>query len=172
VITQALFADPGAFVTPHHLPASAMPRRLEFLGGGAGPRGLRRWPSVPESDIGRLVLGQGPMVRVDAFPDRRFGATGVRQDRASGACWKPTRVTSFEVKTGSWWIPTYELAAIGMDRRHRFPDRHPRRRNPRSHCGCGHRGPGRPRACWLVARNDQPHLPGGDAGLQQGRNTP
>jgi len=39
---------------------------------------------VPESDIGRVVLGPGgQMCRVDAFPDRRFAGTGA-SDRASG----------------------------------------------------------------------------------------
>ena len=50
---------------------------------------------VPESDIGRIALGQQAEIRVDAFPDERFQATVIEiAPRAE----KRDNVTSFTVK--------------------------------------------------------------------------
>jgi HlyD family secretion protein len=57
--------------------------------------GLEAVAKVPESDIGRIRLGQNASVRVDSFPDRRFAAR-VRQIAPRAE--KLNNVTSFEVK--------------------------------------------------------------------------
>jgi HlyD family secretion protein len=72
-------------------------------------QGLEAVAKVPESDIGRIKLGQTGSVRVDAFPDRRFKAQ-VRQIAPRAA--KLNNVTSFEV-TLKFVEPAPELR-IGM----------------------------------------------------------
>ena len=74
----------------------------DHLDGGLRPstiielaQGLEAIAKVPESDIGRLAVGQSASVRVDAFPDRRFAAR-VRQIAPRAE--KLNNVTSFEVK--------------------------------------------------------------------------
>jgi HlyD family secretion protein len=92
VITQR-FADPGAFVTPTtsaSVNAGASSSSVVELS-----QGLEAVAKVPESDIGRINLGQSASVRVDAFPDRRFSAR-VRQIAPRAV--KNNNVTSFEVK--------------------------------------------------------------------------
>ncbi|MCP9847184.1 efflux RND transporter periplasmic adaptor subunit [Synechococcus sp. Lug-A] len=92
VITQR-FADPGAFVTPTtsaSANAGASSSSVVELA-----RGLEAVAKVPESDIGRIRLGQIATVRVDAFPDRRFTAR-VRQIAPRAV--KINNVTSFDVK--------------------------------------------------------------------------
>jgi HlyD family secretion protein len=92
VITQR-FADPGAFVTPTtaaSVNAGASSSSVVELS-----QGLEAVAKVPESDIGRIRLGQSATVRVDAFPDRRFSAR-VRQIAPRAV--KNNNVTSFEVK--------------------------------------------------------------------------
>jgi HlyD family secretion protein len=106
VITQR-FADPGAFVTPTtsaSASAGASSSSVVELANG-----LEAVAKVPESDIGRIRLGQAASVRVDAFPDRRFTAR-VRQIAPRAV--KTNNVTSFDVKL-LFTDPNSELR-IGM----------------------------------------------------------
>jgi len=92
VISQR-FADPGAFVTPTttaSASAGATSSSIVELS-----QGLEVLAKVPESDLGRLSPGLPATVRVDAFPDRRFGAR-IRQIAPRAV--KTNNVTSFEVK--------------------------------------------------------------------------
>ena len=57
-------------------------------------QGLEAVAKVPESDIGRIRLGQAANIRVDAFPDRRFAA---RVKRITPRAVKVNNVTSFDV---------------------------------------------------------------------------
>jgi HlyD family secretion protein len=106
VISQR-FAEPGAFVTPTttaSATAGATSSSIVELS-----QGLEVIAKVPESDLGRLRIGQAADVRVDAFPDRRFPAR-VRQIAPRAV--KLNNVTSFEVKLGLL-TPPPELR-IGM----------------------------------------------------------
>ena len=92
VISQR-FADPGAFVTPTttaSATAGATSSSIVELS-----QGLQVLAKVPESDLGRLRPGMEALVRVDAFPDRRY-ATRIRS--ISPRAVKTNNVTSFEVK--------------------------------------------------------------------------
>ena len=94
VISQR-FAEPGAFVTPTttaSATAGATSSSIVELS-----QGLEVIAKVPESDLGRLRVGQPADVRVDAFPDRHFPAR-VRQIAPRAV--KLNNVTSFEVKLG------------------------------------------------------------------------
>ncbi|MFZ0409277.1 MAG: efflux RND transporter periplasmic adaptor subunit [Cyanobium sp.] len=106
VISQR-YADPGAFVTPTTTASSTLGATSSSIVEVA--KGLEVIAKVPESDIGRLQLGMRASVRVDAFPDRRFGAV-VRQIAPRAV--KTNNVTSFEVKL-SLLDPAPELR-IGM----------------------------------------------------------
>ncbi len=101
------YAEPGAFVAPT--------TRASSIAGSSSSsivelsQGLEVSAKVPESDIGRIRIDQQAIVRVDAFPDRRFKANVSEiSPRAS----KIDNVTSFEVKL-SLVSPTKELR-IGM----------------------------------------------------------
>ena len=87
------FAEPGAFVTPTttaSATAGATSSSIVELS-----EGLEVAAKVPESDIGRIALGQQAEIRVDAFPDERFQATVIEiAPRAE----KRDNVTSFTVK--------------------------------------------------------------------------
>ncbi len=91
-IITTRFAQPGAFVTPT--------TRASSIAGSANTsivelsQGLEVVSKVPESDIGRIRIGQKANVRVDAFPDQRFEST-VREIAPRAA--KKDNVTSFEV---------------------------------------------------------------------------
>lgn len=92
VITQR-FADPGAFVTPTtsaSANAGASSSSVVELA-----QGLEVVAKVPENDIGRIRVGQGGSLRVDAFPDKRFAA---RVKQIAPRAVKTNNVTSFEVK--------------------------------------------------------------------------
>jgi HlyD family secretion protein len=94
VVSQR-FAEPGAFVTPTttaSATAGATSSSIVELS-----QGLEVIAKVPESDLGRLRVGQPADVRVDAFPDRRFPAL-VRKIAPRAV--KLNNVTSFEVKLG------------------------------------------------------------------------
>ncbi len=88
------YAVPGAFVTPT-TSASSSPS-----GGSTSSsivelsQGLEIVSKVPESDIGRIRVGQDATIRVDAFPDRRFQAF---VKKISPRAIKNNNVTSFEV---------------------------------------------------------------------------
>ena len=92
VITQR-FAEPGAFVTPTttaSATAGATSSSIVELS-----QGLQVAAKVPESDIGRIRVGQTASVRVDAFPDQRFSAQ-VREIAPRAI--KTDNVTSFVVE--------------------------------------------------------------------------
>ena len=92
VITER-FAEPGSFVTPTTAAstnAGATSSSLVELS-----EGLEVAAKVPESDIGRIRVGQDANVRVDSFPDQLFPAR-VR-DIAPRAL-KTDNVISFEVE--------------------------------------------------------------------------
>ena len=89
----ARFAEPGAFVTPTttaSATAGATSSSIVELS-----KGLEVAARVPESDIGRIAVGQPAEIRVDAFPDERFKA---EVDEIAPRAEKQDNVTSFEVK--------------------------------------------------------------------------
>ena len=89
----ARFAEPGAFVTPTttaSATAGATSSSIVELS-----KGLEVAARVPESDIGRIAIGQPAEIRVDAFPDERFKA---EVDEIAPRADKQDNVTSFEVK--------------------------------------------------------------------------
>ena len=92
-VVTARFADPGAFVTPTTAASASAGASSSSIVELA--QGLEAVAKVPESDIGRIRLGQRASVRVDSFPDRRFAAR-VRQIAPRAE--KLNNVTSFEVK--------------------------------------------------------------------------
>ena len=92
-VIMARYADPGAFVTPTTSASATAGASSSSIVELA--QGLEAIAKVPESDIGRLKVGQSASVRVDAFPDRRFAAR-VRQIAPRAE--KLNNVTSFEVK--------------------------------------------------------------------------
>lgn len=92
-VVTARFADPGAFVTPTTSASTSAGASSSSIVELA--QGLEAVAKVPESDIGRVQVGQVASVRVDAFPDRRFPAR-VRQIAPRAE--KLNNVTSFEVK--------------------------------------------------------------------------
>ena len=92
-VITARYADPGAFVTPTTSASATAGASSSSIVELA--QGLEAIAKVPESDIGRLKVGQSASVRVDAFPDRRFAAR-VRQIAPRAE--KVNNVTSFEVK--------------------------------------------------------------------------
>ena len=106
-VITARYADPGAYVTPTTSASATAGASSSSIVELA--QGLEAIAKVPESDIGRLKLGQSASVRVDAFPDRRFAAR-VRQIAPRAE--KVNNVTSFEVKLGLLGAPA-ELR-IGM----------------------------------------------------------
>jgi HlyD family secretion protein len=92
VVTER-FAEPGAFVTPTttaSTTAGATSSSIVELS-----EGLEVAAKVPESDIGRIRVGQKAVVRVDAFPDQRFEA---RVREIAPRAIKTDNVTSFEVE--------------------------------------------------------------------------
>ncbi len=91
VITQR-YADPGSFVTPTTTAAAVAGATSSSIVELA--QGLEVVAKVPESDIGRIRLGQQAAVRVDAFPDRRFAAV---VKRITPRAVKVNNVTSFDV---------------------------------------------------------------------------
>jgi HlyD family secretion protein len=106
VVTQR-FADPGAFVTPTTTAAAVAGATSSSIVELS--QGLEVVAKVPESDIGRIRLGQEASVRVDAFPDRRFPA---RVKRITPRAVKLNNVTSFDVFL-QFTVPQPELR-IGM----------------------------------------------------------
>lgn len=92
VITER-FAEPGAFVTPTttaSATAGATSSSIVELSEGQEVAA-----KVPESDIGRIRIGQDATVRVDAFPDQRFAA---RVRDIAPRAEKVDNVISFEVE--------------------------------------------------------------------------
>lgn len=91
VISQR-YADPGSFVTPTTTASATAGATSSSIVELA--QGLEVVAKVPESDIGRIHLGQGASVRVDAFPDRSFPS---RVKRITPRAIKVNNVTSFDV---------------------------------------------------------------------------
>ncbi len=91
VISQR-YADPGSFVTPTTTASATAGATSSSIVELA--QGLEVVAKVPESDIGRIRLGQDASVRVDAFPDRRFAS---RVKRITPRAIKLNNVTSFDV---------------------------------------------------------------------------
>ena len=91
VISQR-YADPGSFVTPTTTASATAGATSSSIVELA--QGLEVVAKVPESDIGRVRLGQSATVRVDAFPDQRFEA---RVKRITPRAVKLNNVTSFDV---------------------------------------------------------------------------
>jgi HlyD family secretion protein len=87
------YADRGAFVTPTTTASSTLGATSSSIVEVA--RGLEVVAKVPESDVGRLRVGQPASVQVDAFPDRRFAAR-IRQIAPRAI--KTNNVNSFAVK--------------------------------------------------------------------------
>jgi len=103
----ARFAEPGAFVTPTttaSATAGATSSSIVELS-----KGLEVAARVPESDIGRIAVGQPAEIRVDAFPDERFKA---EVDEIAPRAEKQDNVTSFEVKLKL--LDAQEKLLIGM----------------------------------------------------------
>ncbi len=101
------YAEPGAFVAPT--------TRASSIAGSTSAsivelsQGLEVVAKVPESDIGRILIGQAASFRVDAFPDQRFEAeVSEIAPRAS----KTDNVTSFDVTLSL--IDSPERLRIGM----------------------------------------------------------
>ena len=92
VITER-YAEPGSFVTPTTAASSSAGATSSSIVELS--QGLEVTAKVPESDIGRIKIGQVANVRVDAFPDQSFAAE-VR-DIAPRAE-KTNNVISFEVE--------------------------------------------------------------------------
>lgn len=87
------FAEPGSFVTPTttaSATAGASSSSIVELS-----QGLEVVARVPESDIGRIKVGQSATVRVDAYPDQRFDAI---VDEIAPRAEKTDNVISFDVK--------------------------------------------------------------------------
>jgi HlyD family secretion protein len=87
------YAEPGSFVTPTTSASSSAGATSSSIVELS--QGLEVTAKVPESDIGRIKIGQVANVRVDAFPDQSFAAE-VR-DIAPRAE-KTNNVISFEVE--------------------------------------------------------------------------
>ncbi len=71
VITER-YAEPGSFVTPTTAASSSAGATSSSIVELS--QGLEVTAKVPESDIGRIKIGQVANVRVDAFPDQSFAA--------------------------------------------------------------------------------------------------
>ena len=103
----ALYAEPGSFVTPT--------TRASSTAGSTSTsvvelsQGLEVSAKVPESDIGRILIGQLSSVRVDAFPEKRFQAKVIE---IAPRAIKTDNVTSFEVKLN--FVEETPLLRIGM----------------------------------------------------------
>ncbi|WP_269623202.1 efflux RND transporter periplasmic adaptor subunit [Prochlorococcus marinus] len=91
-IITSRYAEPGTFVSPNsrnsNNESSVQSAVVEIS------QGIEVISKVPESDIGRIQIGQKGSVRVEAFPDERFSA--FVSDIAPRAI-RNNNVTSFEV---------------------------------------------------------------------------
>ena len=87
------YAEPGSFVTPTTSASSSAGATSSSIVELS--QGLEVTAKVPESDIGRIKIGQVANVRVDAFPDKSF--TAEVRDIAPRAE-KTNNVISFEVE--------------------------------------------------------------------------
>tara|TARA_Y100001968_G_scaffold322075_1_gene357533 strand:+ start:605 stop:1678 length:1074 start_codon:yes stop_codon:yes gene_type:complete len=86
------FSEPGSFVTPSSSSSkssSTINRSIVELS-----QGLEVIAKVPESDIGRIQIGQKALIRVDSFPEKRFQA---KVNKISPKAIQDNNVISFEV---------------------------------------------------------------------------
>tara|TARA_Y100001968_G_scaffold307848_1_gene326037 strand:- start:159 stop:1232 length:1074 start_codon:yes stop_codon:yes gene_type:complete len=88
------YAIPGAFVTPTTSASSNSNGSINSNSIFELSQGLEAIAKVPESDIGRIQIGQKANIRVDSFPEKRFEA---RVIEISPRAIKSNNVTSFEV---------------------------------------------------------------------------
>ena len=106
----ARYAEPGAFVTPTtaaSATAGATSASIVELS-----QGLEVSARVPESDIGRIAIGQAAQIRVDAFPDERFQA---RVSEIAPRAVKQENVISFEVQLALMNPPKKLLIGMTTD---------------------------------------------------------
>ena len=68
----ARYAEPGAFVTPTTAASATAGATSSWIVELS--QGLEVSARVPESDIGRIAIGQAAQISVDGFPDERFQA--------------------------------------------------------------------------------------------------
>ncbi len=87
------YAEPGSFVTPTTTASSTAGATSSSIVELS--HGLEVTAKVPESDIGRIKIGQIADIRVDAFPDQSFAAE-VRDIAPRAA--NTNNVISFEVE--------------------------------------------------------------------------
>ncbi len=106
-VITARYAEPGTFVSPN----SPNSNNEEGFKNAVVEisQGIEVISKVPESDIGRIQLGQVGIIRVEAFPDERFES--IVNDIAPRAT-RENNVTSFEVKLSLLSPP--EKLRIGM----------------------------------------------------------
>ncbi|GEM_PF-301072 len=89
----ARYAEPGAYVTPTTTASKNVSANSSSLVELS--QGMEVTAKVPESDIGRIRIGQDANVRVDAFPEQSFMA---RVIEIAPRAVKTDNVISFEVK--------------------------------------------------------------------------
>ena len=106
-IITARYAESGSFVSPTSQSSSTQSSIRNSVVELS--QGLQVLAKVPESDIGRIQIGQEASVRVEAFPDERFKS--LVNDIAPRAI-KNNNVTSFEVKL--FFINPPKKLRIGM----------------------------------------------------------
>jgi len=92
-IITAKYAEPGSFVSPNS--PSATTEGTSKTAVVEISQGLIVLAKVPESDIGRIKIGQKGIIRVEAFPEERFKA---KVNYIAPRALKSNNVTSFEVK--------------------------------------------------------------------------
>ncbi len=92
-IITARNADPGTYVSPNASNSNTdnpITKSVVEIS-----QGIAVVSKVPESDIGRIEIGQKSSIRVEAFPDERFNAF---VSEIAPRAVKSNNVTSFEVK--------------------------------------------------------------------------
>ncbi len=106
-IITSRYSEPGSFVAPTSRSSTSAGSTSTSIVELS--QGLEIAAKVPESDIGRIRIGQKAVIRVDAFPDKRFDAKVVEiAPRAE----KKDNVTSFEVTLS--FLEKSRLLRIGM----------------------------------------------------------
>ena len=101
-------AFPGSFITPT-TNSSSKNGTSNVNSIVELSQGLEVIAKVPESDIGRIKIGQTALIRVDSFPEERFKC---KVEKISSRAIKNNNVTSFEVKLSL--INSIQKLRIGM----------------------------------------------------------
>ena len=87
----AKYAEKGSFITPStNLSSESKTKNFIF----ELSEGIEIIAKVPESDIGRIKIGQEASVRIEAYPSRKYSAI---VKRIAARAVKDNNVTSFEV---------------------------------------------------------------------------